>query len=50
VKSQAYVTVCCGCGGEVVESRTEVSVCTECGDVEGDTKEMTREEFERDQE
>jgi hypothetical protein len=42
------INVCNYCDGEVEEKLDiEVAVCSECGAVEPDTREMTEEEYEK---
>jgi hypothetical protein len=52
MKSQRYISVCLDCGGETQEQfcgDEGWTVCQDCGTVEGDTEEMTIEEWENKQ-
>lgn len=49
MKQAQYVVVCLDCGGEVVQKFSGDEgwgICQECGAVEGDTEEITVEEYD----
>jgi len=41
------IIVCCECGEEIVENGQGLNSCTGCRQIEGETKEITIEEYER---